>query len=223
MTPLYVVTLFMFGGFLVLVMNIDQWLERWVVHLQCINHSLDEEFDHATIQSFSIKVLRVKVSDKLVDTFSEASAAIGGLPCCLLMLLSIMCPLCSQWMHFRWFFSFILFSSLFHLSLCEPLLLVRPSQPSPPFFAKSIASGPNQFSVLITAFTSMSMEMISLRMVVIITFLSFMSSTKTFHSSFHGILQRWEKLCSSSLNLVIVFPELQSASVSVVEGPMQGL
>jgi len=52
----------------------------WDIHPQLINQSLDEALQPATIQLFSIEVVRVKVVsvDASVDAFATVSAAIRG-------------------------------------------------------------------------------------------------------------------------------------------------
>ena len=50
MTPLYPFTSFIFGGYLVEVMNIDQQPVLGVVDPDLMNQSLDEAFDLASIQ-----------------------------------------------------------------------------------------------------------------------------------------------------------------------------
>ena len=52
------------------------------MHQQSMNQSLDEAFELATIQEFSMEVVRVEGVS--ADAFAAVLAAFGGLPCCLL-------------------------------------------------------------------------------------------------------------------------------------------
>jgi len=62
------------------------------VHLQSKNQSLDEAFELATIQLFSIDVVRVEAADASVDAFAAVSAALEGSPRCLLKQFSVVSP-----------------------------------------------------------------------------------------------------------------------------------
>jgi len=59
------------------------------VHQQSMNQSLDEALELATIQLFSIEVVRVEVVS--VDAFAAVSADFGGSPRCLLKQSSVVC------------------------------------------------------------------------------------------------------------------------------------
>jgi hypothetical protein len=57
---------------------------------QSINQSLDEAFELATIQYFSIDLVRVEVVSG--NAVAAVSAAFGGSPHCLRNQLSVVCP-----------------------------------------------------------------------------------------------------------------------------------